>query len=258
MLQAPGSMAQERRDRLGEELERIRRILAGDPRVLHLTVFGSLAAGEVHEWSDLDLAVVVESEQPFVDRALELRKRLSPSVGLDLLVYTPQEWRELSTHRWFVREEMVRRGRVVPLRPQQEAEQWLAFAEDDLRVARLALGEALYAQVCFQAQQCVEKSLKAFEGLAHPSWAAGPRTHRISGLWSELPDWTRAPLDPMREALLELDEYYTVTRYPDAASGTPRQGLASRDHADRALQTAERCWQVTLELVRSGPDPVAA
>jgi len=256
MFPPPDRQAVQRRDQLLAELERIRRILADDPRVLHLTVFGSLAVGQVHDWSDLDLAVVVvEGERQFADRALDLRKRLRARVGLDVLVYTPQEWRELSVHRPFVREEMVRRGRVVPLRPQQEAERWLAFAEDDLRVARLALEEGLYAQVCFHAQQCVEKSLKA---LLTRAGQLVPRTHRIDDLWAELPAWGRTPLDPMREALLELDGYYAITRYPDAAPGTGREGLPGPDHADRALRAAQRCWQVASDLVRSGQDPTAS
>lgn len=255
MSSASEKGAAQRRDRLLAELERIRRILADDPRVLHLTLFGSLTGGVVHDWSDLDLAVVAESKQQFAERAVELRRRLRPRVGLDVLVYTPQEWRELSTHRRFVREEMVRRGRVVPLRPHQEAERWLSFAEDDLRVARLAMEEGLYAQVCFHAQQCAEKSLKA---LLTRAGQLVPRTHRIDDLWAELPGWARGPLDSLREALLELDGYYAVTRSPDAAPGTGREGLPGSEPANRALQAAQQCWQVAADLVRSGPEPAAS
>lgn len=77
-----------RRVRLLEELERIRRTLASDPDVLQLTVFGFLTSAAVHEWSDLDLAVVMRTGLGFVDRALELRRRLGPQVGVDLLVYS--------------------------------------------------------------------------------------------------------------------------------------------------------------------------
>jgi predicted nucleotidyltransferase len=80
--------AEGRRQKLLAELERIRRVLAEDPRVLRLGLFGSLASGAVHEWSDLDLVVVMRTELPFVDRAVQLGRRLDPQVGLDLVVYT--------------------------------------------------------------------------------------------------------------------------------------------------------------------------
>ena len=44
----------------------------------------------------------------------------------------------------------------------EEAKRWLAFAREDLRMAELAMAEALWNQVCFYAQQCVEKIFKAW------------------------------------------------------------------------------------------------
>jgi HEPN domain-containing protein len=41
-------------------------------------------------------------------------------------------------------------------------ERWLAFAREDLRMAELALAEDIYNQVCFHAQQCVEKAIKGW------------------------------------------------------------------------------------------------
>jgi HEPN domain-containing protein len=42
----------------------------------------------------------------------------------------------------------------------EAAEQWLAFAHQDLRMAEMALAEGIYNQTCFHAQQCVEKVIK--------------------------------------------------------------------------------------------------
>ncbi len=39
--------------------------------------------------------------------------------------------------------------------------QWLQYAGDDLRVADILLREQIYTQVCFHAQQCVEKAFKS-------------------------------------------------------------------------------------------------
>jgi HEPN domain-containing protein len=44
----------------------------------------------------------------------------------------------------------------------KHAECWLAFAREDLHMAELAMAETLWNQVCFHAQQGVEKALKAW------------------------------------------------------------------------------------------------
>ena len=42
------------------------------------------------------------------------------------------------------------------------AEEWFELAEEDRRVAKWALQEGIYNQVCFHAQQGTEKALKGF------------------------------------------------------------------------------------------------
>jgi HEPN domain-containing protein/predicted nucleotidyltransferase len=237
--------AEERRERLWSELQRVRQVLAQDPRVHRLFLFGSLATGEVHEWSDLDLVVIMDTPLGFVDRGLEVRRLVRPGVGTDIVVYTPEEFRRLQ-QRLFVQEEMLRKGVVVPLRPREEAEEWLAYAEDDLRMARLGLEEGIYNQVCFHAQQCVEKCLKA---LLAKEGGLVPRTHKVDDLWRALPESAREAFASLQDELLELDQYYTVTRYPDAAGGTRPQGLPGQGHAETALQTAERCWELSRQVV---------
>lgn len=61
-----------------------------------------------------------------------------------------------------------------------EAERWLAFARQDLQVADVVFREGIYNQACFQAQQCVEKSLKALYVIYRKT--APPRTHDITDL----------------------------------------------------------------------------
>ncbi len=56
---------------------------------------------------------------------------------------------------------------------------WLDFAREDLRIAELALTDGLYNQVCFHAQQGVEKMLKAFLKSRQQSV---PRTHALTEL----------------------------------------------------------------------------
>ena len=77
--------------RLQAELQRLRALLAEQPTVQQVIVFGSTATGQTHEWSDLDVMVVEESEAPFIERGLRLARLLRPQVGTQFLVYTPEE-----------------------------------------------------------------------------------------------------------------------------------------------------------------------
>lgn len=56
----------DRKRHLEQELARFIAVLVdqGDPE--QVIVFGSLAKGEVHAWSDIDLVVVEQTELPFL------------------------------------------------------------------------------------------------------------------------------------------------------------------------------------------------
>jgi HEPN domain-containing protein len=91
--------------------------------------------------------------------------------------------------------------------------EWLRKADHDLTTAAhtLTLGEACPTDtVCFHAQQCVEKSIKAllvFRGTAFP------KTHDIHALRALLPPKLRPKLE--RKVQDRLSRYATVLRYPD-------------------------------------------
>lgn len=104
------SQREERADKLASEAERITRLLAGRGATL-VVAFGSFAREEVGSFSDLDMIAVMESDLPFIARLEELYRAIVPRVGLDLLVYTPEEWEEMR-HRSFVRHALAQ-GRVL-------------------------------------------------------------------------------------------------------------------------------------------------
>src|SRR3989449_10139875 len=66
-----------------------------------LILFGSAAQGEIHEWSDLDLVVIKRTDKPLLERIEEVLRLVRPKVGLDVLVYTPEEMEDLIAERRF-------------------------------------------------------------------------------------------------------------------------------------------------------------
>jgi predicted nucleotidyltransferase len=104
---------QERQQLLEQELQRYLRVLDEDGRAERIILFGSLATGGVHAGSDIDLVVIEQTALPFWQRLRNLRRLLQPQVGTDLFVYTPNEFEQLRQERAFIREEVLKRGRVV-------------------------------------------------------------------------------------------------------------------------------------------------
>ncbi len=103
----------ERQRALEKELRRIVTHVRNAGKAECVILFGSLASGKVHETSDLDVVVIQKSRQAFWGRVLKLRRELNPRTGLDLLVYTPEEFKTLLRERPFFRDEIVGKGRVV-------------------------------------------------------------------------------------------------------------------------------------------------
>jgi len=82
---------EERKALLEEELLRIVTVLIEKYQPEKIVLFGSLAGGNIHEWSDIDLLIVKETEKRPIERILEVVRLVQPRVGIDLFVYTPSE-----------------------------------------------------------------------------------------------------------------------------------------------------------------------
>lgn len=111
---------------------------------------------------------------------------------------------------------------------------WWSFAREDLKVAEWAYQEQLYNQVCFHAQQCVEKTLK---GLLLQQNITPPKTHYLVDLMQLL---VPNPLGQLEPAIRRLDRFYIPTRYPDALPGMMMSGLPSKADAEEALAVARQ------------------
>ena len=76
-------------------------------------LFGSAASGQVKEQSDLDLVVVAETRDDFWSRLKKMAPLCSRRVGMDVLLYTPQEYQRLLEKRSFFRREVDAKGKVL-------------------------------------------------------------------------------------------------------------------------------------------------
>jgi predicted nucleotidyltransferase len=110
-----GTTLTQRRAEYDEALDRaLKKIvaqLAAMPEVERVILFGSYAAGRRDLFTDLDLLVVMASDQDFVQRTAELYRRISTDVDVDLFIYTLQEFERLR-ERGFVRQALTS-GKVL-------------------------------------------------------------------------------------------------------------------------------------------------
>ncbi len=158
---------------------------------LQVILFGSYAYGVPTEESDVDLLVVMDiPKSEFLNKAIEIRQHISYCFGLDLLVHSPEEIAyRVSYNDWFLRE-ITEKGevlhgtdaycniknlkdthcRVNVLKKKKDCMnpltlKWIEKAEGDYITTQKLLpttNPRLYDIICFHAQQCIEKYLKAW------------------------------------------------------------------------------------------------
>lgn len=102
-----------RKKRLQEELDRILPIIQTHYQPERIILFGSLATDTVGPWSDLDIAIVKKTEKRFLDRLLDVALLVHSRIATDVVVYTPEEFGEMTRDNYFVREEIVEKGKVM-------------------------------------------------------------------------------------------------------------------------------------------------
>lgn len=134
--------------------------------------------------------------------------------------------------------------------------QWVQKAENDLQTATytLQLGEEGPTDtICFHAQQCIEKYLKALLVLHGIEF---PRTHNLGVLIACLPHQTRPRLTPEEQE--RLTDYATTTRYPGDYEPIPLSEaksavrLARRARRDVRKQLPRQATRRFLPRKRSG------
>jgi predicted nucleotidyltransferase len=104
----------DREKTLNRELARIVVKLKSDYQPEKIILFGSLAHGTAKEGSDIDLAIIKQTDKRPLDRSLEVARICQPSLAVNFTVYTPSEFRQKQqTGDFFVVEEILQKGRVL-------------------------------------------------------------------------------------------------------------------------------------------------
>ncbi len=193
---------------------------------LQVILFGSYAYGMPSEYSDVDLLVVMPiANSETRDQAVEIRQRIPCRFSLDILVRSPEEIAYRVSHNdWFLRE-VTEKGQVLYesgdfyFKPHKKentdmnplTSEWVELAEEDYAIARLIQREQLAMRngICFHAQQCAEKYLKAW---LQENNIPVPRTHNLDELLNlilpPIPSWRSWKTD-----LSVLSKHAVDTRY---------------------------------------------
>ena len=124
---------------------------------------------------------------------------------------------------------------------------WLIKAENDLKIAKTALSfqPDVTDAICFHAQQCVEKSLKAF--LVYKSEQI-ERTHYLPRL-VELCAQLEPSFSELYSIAVALTEYSTSTRYPDDWREIPLS------EAEQAVRSADTALDFVKTLLKASNKP---
>ena len=107
---------------LQTKVDKIVSLLADKYQPEKMILFGSAAAGITCRDSDIDLVVIKKTERRFYDRIGDVLHILwsgaeTPKIGVDVLVYTPEEFQEMSRQNYFIRDEVLGKGQIIYERP---------------------------------------------------------------------------------------------------------------------------------------------
>ena len=127
----------------------------------------------------------------------------------------------------------------LPIKPQE----WLLHAKSDLTLAKLGIGNSniLNSQICFHAQQAVEKALKAILLFLDEDF---PLTHDLE-LLLHLINNTKIELPKDLLLVGDLTPYAVETRYPDYYGGI------TDDEVKKSIELAEKTINWSVEIIES-------
>jgi uncharacterized protein len=104
---------EEREKLLQEELDRVLKIIKEEYDPEKIILFGSLVTREVHEGGDIDLLIVKKTLKRPIDRSLELGRLIRPRVGIDIFIYTPEEFETLQEENFSFFRSVLKSGEIL-------------------------------------------------------------------------------------------------------------------------------------------------
>jgi len=116
-----------------------------------------------------------------------------------------------------------------------EGMRWLEQAQVDLEWARHLYEEGAYYLVCFLAQQCTEKALKAFLYAQGEEMVIGHSVRQLAQRVREYDPHFQNEVD--RWGVLDI--YYIPTRYPNGLPEDIPARVYTREAGESALKVAE-------------------
>lgn len=222
---------------------------------LQVILFGSYAYGTPTEDSDVDFLVVMDIPESETRRqAVEIRQRIPRRFSMDLLVRSPKEIAYRISHNdWFLRE-ITEKGEVLyghlnflemPLKKEKcdmnpLTLEWVEKAEGDYTTVQLLQQSPISSKdvICFHAQQCIEKYLKAW---LQETNIPVLRTHNLEELLNlivpTVPDWRSWQSD-----FSALSEHAVDFRYPGKS--------ATAENAEHAVKTCNIVRQAVREALK--------
>ncbi len=101
-----------------DQIDEIVRILVSECQPEKIILFGSYAQGTATEDSDLDLAIVQQTDLPHHKRPQEFQKALRANgqrwlFGMDILVFTPEEMQIYKDSRSFIVHKILQTGKTL-------------------------------------------------------------------------------------------------------------------------------------------------
>ena len=96
---------------LKEGLKETTRRLFHLPEVKKIILFGSYCEGRRDLLTDLDILVVMETDEDFLTRMKRVYQVLDSKVDMDVLVYTPEELKNIK-RRGFIKK-ILREGKTI-------------------------------------------------------------------------------------------------------------------------------------------------
>lgn len=95
------------------QIEKLKGRIIQDYNPEKIILFGSLARGDYHEFSDIDMVVIKKTEKRFLERLGDVLMLNNTEMNLECFVYTPEEFATMIKEENPFIEEVLNSGVVL-------------------------------------------------------------------------------------------------------------------------------------------------